>query len=101
MDFMIAVKTCINAKCATFSGRGLRFEIWFFTLFALLTSLIENVVCYGILGRCTEGIGPFSVIFSLAILVPSFAAARADRATSTVRVGGNLSSSSQSSVRYL
>lgn len=74
MDFMTAIKTCMSAKYATFSGRALRSEFWFFTLFVLLASLVANVVDYGILGRSTEDFGPISAIFSLAVLVPSFAA---------------------------
>lgn len=61
MTFVDSIKTCF-AKYADFSGRATRSEYWFFTLFALLGYLV------------TIMIDPMvSMVFALAILVPSIA----------------------------
>ena len=39
MNYVEAVATCYS-KYATFSGRATRSEYWFFTLFALIISVI-------------------------------------------------------------
>ena len=69
MDFQTAVKTCFN-KYATFSGRALRSEYWWWSLFAVVASIvlqiIDTVIGFGEWGLLSN-------IFSLATLIPSIA----------------------------
>ena len=75
MDFQTIidnVKVCVLQKYAYFSGRARRAEYWSFALSAGVISAILNA-----LGRNGNG-GFFSILaylFSLAILIPSLAAA--------------------------
>ena len=75
MDFQTIidyVKVCVLQKYADFSGRARRAEYWSFALSAGVISAILNA-----LGRNGNG-GFFSILaylFSLAILIPSLAAA--------------------------
>lgn len=69
MDFVTAVKTCFN-KFATFEGRASRSEYWFFTLFVFITTLVLQVIDYGVLG-----FGVLSTIFTLIALIPGIAVA--------------------------
>jgi uncharacterized membrane protein YhaH (DUF805 family) len=58
----------VLTKYATFSGRARRKEHWYFALF--------STIIVGILGAAdvaTGGMGLFSGIYSLAILIPSLA----------------------------
>lgn len=68
MDFVTAVKTCFG-KFATFEGRAARSEFWFFTLFTWLVSVVLSLV------DAVTGIGVLSLIFSLAVLIPTIAVA--------------------------
>jgi uncharacterized membrane protein YhaH (DUF805 family) len=43
MDFVTAVKTCFN-KYATFTGRAMRSEYWFFALFYVIVSVIAVAI---------------------------------------------------------
>ncbi|SFU03605.1 DUF805 domain-containing protein [Sedimentitalea nanhaiensis] len=70
MDFKTSVRTCFN-KYATFSGRAVRPEYWWFALFLLLCSLAVNIVDYSIFGDST--LQPLSLLFSLAVFLPSIA----------------------------
>ncbi len=63
MTFQDSVKTCLT-KYADFSGRAMRSEYWWFFLFTLLASLALSLFSNAL-----------SVVFSLATLVPSIAAA--------------------------
>ncbi len=63
MTFQESIKTCFT-KYATFDGRASRSEYWWFFLFLMLGSL------------ATAAIGDkLSLLFSLATIVPSLAAA--------------------------
>ena len=70
MNFTEAV-TSVFTNYATFSGRARRSEYWYFFLFNFIVNLVLNT-----LSRLTHGsaiIAIISVIYSLAVLVPSLA----------------------------
>ena len=71
MDFQTSIKTCFN-KYADFSGRALRSELWFFVLFTLLGGIITVILDVMVLGYSIESYGPINLIFTVAILIPSF-----------------------------
>jgi uncharacterized membrane protein YhaH (DUF805 family) len=57
-----------------FSGRATRSEYWYFVLFSLLFSLAAMLIDFSIeTYYIEEGIGIFSSIYTLAILIPSLA----------------------------
>ena len=57
-----------------FSGRATRSEYWYFVLFGLLLSLAAMLIDFSIeTYYIEEGIGIFSSIYTLAILIPSLA----------------------------
>ena len=64
MDFATAVKTVLMQKYANFSGRAMRSEYWWYTLFAIIVSVVLSVVDM-MLG--TQLLQP---IFALATLLP-------------------------------
>ena len=72
MDFQTSIKTCFN-KYADFSGRALRSEFWFFCLFTFLGGIITVIIDVIILGYSVESYGPINLIFSVGVLLPSFA----------------------------
>ncbi len=63
MTFAEAIQTCLR-KYADFSGTASRSEYWWFALFLVLGSLVLGIVS-----------NTLSLIFTLAMLVPSLAAA--------------------------
>ena len=71
MDFQTSIKTCFN-KYADFSGRALRSELWFFVLFTVLGGIIALIIDVMVLGYSIESYGPINLIFTVAILIPSF-----------------------------
>lgn len=66
MDFVTAVKTCLQFKYATISGRAARSEYWFFYLFYII-GYIAAVIVDSVLGMPIT-----TLIFLLGILVPFF-----------------------------
>lgn len=70
MGFTEAVSTCFS-KYATFSGRALRSEYWFFYLFNILGSIVLSIVDSILFGM---GGGLLGGLFSLAMIIPSIAA---------------------------
>lgn len=83
MDFMTSIKTCFS-KYVTFSGRAQRSEFWWFVLFTFLVSIALSVVDSVLFGTTTTTATSFesstdtpilSVLFSLAILLPSISVA--------------------------
>lgn len=85
MDFTTAVKTCFN-KYATFSGRAVRSEYWWFVLFLIIANIVASVLDMAIMGNGGMGFQPISTIFALATLLPSLAAG-ARRLHDTGRTG--------------
>ena len=72
MDFQTSIKTCFN-KYAVFSGRASRSEFWWFALFALIGGIIAWIIDVMILGYDAEANGPINLIFSIILILPSFA----------------------------
>ncbi|SLN21119.1 Inner membrane protein YhaI [Aquimixticola soesokkakensis] len=70
MDFKTATKTCLQ-KYATFSGRAPRSEYWYFILFSVLGQFLLSLVDM-LLGM--GDLSPLSSLFSLALVIPTFAA---------------------------
>lgn len=80
MGFGEAVATCFS-KYVTFSGRARRPEYWYFYLFLLLGSIVTalvDVILFGLPEATGSGtladVGPVNSLFSLATLLPTFAA---------------------------
>ncbi len=71
MDFMTSVKTCLS-KYATFSGRGIRSEFWWFILFCIIGGMVLGALDAMIFGYGSVGI--FALIFQLGTIIPSLAA---------------------------
>jgi len=70
MGFTEAVKACLS-KYATFSGRALRSEYWYFYLFNVLASIVLGVVdsmAFGMQAGILRG------LFGLAMILPTLAA---------------------------
>lgn len=63
MTFIDSIKNCFT-KYVTFDGRASRSEYWWWTLFALLVSIIA-----GVIGE------RFSTVVSIALFLPSIAVA--------------------------
>lgn len=79
MTFVDAVKSVLS-RYATFSGRAVRSEFWWWVLFVLavgaITNLIDGALVAPILGfqAFEENAGqPLSLLVSLALLLPSLA----------------------------
>lgn len=68
MDFMTAVKTCLG-QYATFKGRAIRSEYWFFTLFTVLVQLVCGVIDAAL----PTDVPVFQSIATLIFLLPGLA----------------------------
>jgi len=69
MDWYIKV----IKQYADFSGRARRKEYWMFLLISTIISVILTIVESVIGGLGASGVGILSVIYGLAVLIPSFA----------------------------
>lgn len=69
--FAESVKACFT-RYATFSGRARRPEFWWFALFSFLANIVVTVVEFAIFGYYGD-FSPLSTLFSLAMIIPSFA----------------------------
>jgi uncharacterized membrane protein YhaH (DUF805 family) len=69
MDFWTAVKTCYG-KYATFRGRALRSEFWYFNLFAWLVAIAALILDAALFGKPQ---GTLYAIVTLANLIPGIA----------------------------
>ena len=67
MDFMTAVRTCLN-KYVTFDGRAQRSEFWWFALFNFIGAVVLNVIDSALFGAQV-----LSLLWSLALLLPGIA----------------------------
>jgi uncharacterized membrane protein YhaH (DUF805 family) len=79
MTFTTAVRSVLS-KYVTFSGRAMRSEYWWWTLFAflvaLVTSIVDGVVVAPMLGYepfSEDAIEPLSALVSLALFLPGLA----------------------------
>lgn len=70
MDFATAARTVLTQKYATFSGRAMRSEYWWYALFVLIVAIVLALVDRFVLGASVLG-----AIWSLATLIPSLAVA--------------------------
>ena len=77
MNFLEAATSCFK-KYATFEGRASRSEYWFWFLFQFAVSVILEILDVGVLHvdiHDPHAFYPLSMIFGLAILLPSLAVA--------------------------
>jgi uncharacterized membrane protein YhaH (DUF805 family) len=65
--------TEVLKKYATFSGRARRKELWMFTLFSFIISMVLNIVDSAIGTSSNFGSGLLAGIYSLAVLLPTLA----------------------------
>ena len=72
MTFSEAVKTCLVAKYATFSGRATRSEYWYFVLFGYLLAIL--VILFGTIVESPELMIGLSSVLTLILLIPGLAA---------------------------
>tara|TARA_B100000575_G_C22959948_1_gene554718 strand:+ start:356 stop:727 length:372 start_codon:yes stop_codon:yes gene_type:complete len=73
MDLQESIKVCFK-KYATFEGRAVRSEFWYFYLFLLLLGIGTLVIDIGVLGHSIdEEYTPMNTLASVVTLVPSFA----------------------------
>jgi uncharacterized membrane protein YhaH (DUF805 family) len=71
MNFFEAIRSCFS-KYATFRGRALRSEFWYWFLFTLLASSGLGFVDVA-LGNSLEDPSLISIVFGLVIWLPTFA----------------------------
>ena len=70
MDFATAVKTCFS-KYASFEGRAIRSEYWFF----ILATFIVSVIIQALAAATGSGlVALLGTLWSLAVFLPSLAA---------------------------
>ncbi|MBX9458259.1 MAG: DUF805 domain-containing protein [Rhizobium sp.] len=67
MDFATAVKTVVMQKYASFSGRAIRSEYWWFVLAYIIAYIVLAIVDYVL------GVQLLTAILSLGLLIPSIA----------------------------
>lgn len=72
MTFKEAVRTCFE-KYFVIEGRARRSEYWYFVLFSILVSIVLSLIDTALGFR--GDFQPLSMLFSLAILVPSITVA--------------------------
>lgn len=72
MTFSEAIKTCFS-KYATFSGRAIRSEYWWFTLFLFLGGFALGLVDAVLFSAIIADASPISSLFSLATFIPALA----------------------------
>ncbi len=68
MDFMTAVRTCLQQKYADFGGRARRSEYWWFYLFAILASIVANIIDGVVIGMPV-----LSIVLFLGLIIPGIA----------------------------
>jgi uncharacterized membrane protein YhaH (DUF805 family) len=81
MSFQDAVRTCLQQKYMTFSGRARRSEFWFFVLFNAIVSVVASIIDSIIGTRYTSTVGSYTYssggvvqsLAQLALLLPYLA----------------------------
>ena len=71
MNMIEAVQSCLK-KYVGFSGRARRSEYWYWVLATIIIAVILAII-EAVLGLSTEGDGPLSNLFNLAIFLPGLA----------------------------
>jgi uncharacterized membrane protein YhaH (DUF805 family) len=74
MSFQDAVRTCLQQKYATFSGRARRSEYWFFVLFSFIVQVIASILDAAFHLRYGST-GLIENLASLALLLPGLGVA--------------------------
>ena len=74
MSFQDAVRTCLQQKYATFSGRARRSEYWFFVLFTFIVQVIASILDAAFHLRYGST-GLIENLASLALLLPGLGVA--------------------------
>ena len=74
MGFAEAVQTCFQ-KYVDFSGRARRSEYWWFAVFALLVSIVADLIDVMLGTMSDTNVGVVGAIAALALLLPSLAVA--------------------------
>ncbi|MEZ0163532.1 DUF805 domain-containing protein [Kineococcus sp. LSe6-4] len=72
MNFQTAIKTGFS-QYVTFSGRARRSEYWYWVLFNVLVGVVASILDAVLDTSTSRGVGLFSTITSLALLLPSLA----------------------------
>lgn len=72
MEFGEAIRTVLG-KYATFSGRAIRSEFWWWTLAVFIANMILGVIDAFLFGSGPGSVGVLGAIFSLAVLLPGLA----------------------------
>lgn len=70
MSFKEAVRICLKHKYLNFNDRAQRSEYWWFTLFALVGTIVLTVLD-GLIFNSASDYGIFSSFWGLALLLPS------------------------------
>ena len=71
MNMIEAVQSCLK-NYVGFSGRARRSEYWYWVLATIIIAVILAII-EAVLGLSTEGDGPLSNLFNLAIFLPGLA----------------------------
>lgn len=74
MDPVQAVKS-VFGQYANFKGRARRSEYWWFFLFTFVVSALASMLDYALFDRNPGSFGVFSIIATLALIVPGLAVA--------------------------
>jgi uncharacterized membrane protein YhaH (DUF805 family) len=71
MGFVQSVSTALS-NYVNFSGRSARSEYWYFVLFLFVVSIVASLIdlAMGFVDAGSAGIGPLSIIFTLATILP-------------------------------
>jgi uncharacterized membrane protein YhaH (DUF805 family) len=74
MSFFEAIGSGLR-NYASFSGRAVRSEYWYFVLFLLIVGIVAELLDFFLfpLQMVFQGIGPLHILSSLALLLPSIA----------------------------
>ena len=72
MNFGQSIAYCFS-NYFNFNGRGSRSEFWWFFLFGILGGIVTAIIDVMIFGYSVEVTGPVGWIFTIILLLPSFA----------------------------
>ena len=70
VSFSESVNICLTKKYASFSGRAKRSEMWWFTLFVALVSVLARLYD-GNINKSDSEIGVLEAVVTLALIIPS------------------------------
>lgn len=72
MDFKTAVTTCLKLKYMDFTGRAVRSEYWYYTLFAVIVGIVAGIIDTALGLRLGEAgtVGIIGTVLNVAMLLP-------------------------------